>query len=393
MHSSNLYETIFSERREYTNVEGTFFGGILLPTLKMNKSDVFIYGAGGSISPLISYMESNGIFVKGVIDRDEKKRGKKLFDRIPIIHTTDVNRIENPENTWAIINTIYFEGMGQCEICNALFSLGIKKYYRPNQWERKEIKRYNHPPMSKGRIEYYRQHVEELDKVYDLFEDDESREIMREYIRAYIECGTYHLPTCKGRVKYFFGKELPSGEYEELYTHLDNEVWVNCGASIGENIFLYFAEGLQADKIYAFEGDKETYKKLCDNLVWLPSHLQNKVVPINEFLGENTRFDTVVENRKITFINADIEGSELDALKSMTHIIQRDRPVLAISAYHRASDFIDFASYFESTVSDYCYVLRKYDTYAGDFMQIFELVFYAIPKERRVEVDFGNTRE
>ena len=45
-------------------------------------------------------------------------------------------------------------------------------------------------------------------------------------------------------------------------------------------------------------------------------------------------------DERITLINADIEGFEMDMLKELEKIIKRDRPVLAISVYHKKEDVL-----------------------------------------------------
>ncbi len=162
-------------------------------------------------------------------------------------------------------------------------------------------------------------------------------------------------------------------------------MWLNCGSNIGDSIFLYFANGFDADMIFAFEGDKKTYQKLCSNLALLPIDLRNKVVAINEFICGTTNFVEILKDKKVSFVNADIEGCELDLLKSLKDIIRKDRPVLAICAYHKVSDLVDFTDYLNTITTDYEIVLRKYFADLNDKGQTAEIVWYAIPKEKRTE--------
>lgn len=162
-----------------------------------------------------------------------------------------------------------------------------------------------------------------------------------------------------------------------------DEVWLNCGANVGDTVFLYFANQLEADTVLAVEGDKNIYKTLCRNLDRLPALYRKKVVSINEFIDENTDFGELMTGKAVSLINADIEGNELDLMKALSSVIARDRPVLALCAYHKESDLIDFVTYLDSIVTDYSYILRKYPS-IGFLQSGSELVMYAVPFEREV---------
>ena len=74
----------------------------------------------------------------------------------------------------------------------------------------------------------------------------------------------------------------------------------------------------------------------------------------------------------------DIEGAELDALIGARRTLVRDRPILAIAAYHRASDLWTIPRLIKSIVPEYDLHLRRY---AED---CWELVCYAIPSSSRL---------
>ena len=135
-----------------------------------------------------------------------------------------------------------------------------------------------------------------------------------------------------------------------------------------------------AEAVYAYEADENMYLRLVKNISYLPVEYRERIHPINEFIDDRTDW-SVIKN-KVTLINADIEGGELDLLKSLEHIIISSRPVLAVCVYHKASDLVDIPEYLKSIVDDYCYVLRKYESSVENVRRAAELVLYAIPKER-----------
>ena len=375
----NLRDIIFSTKRERIFTDGMTIGGIICPLIKMQQWDVYIYGGGVDISSIVMYFWNLGIDIKGILDSDPNKAGKMILDKVPILYPKNCQKHFDPEKTFVIINTIYFEGIEQYEILCLFKQLGITKFYELNRNEKAEIKAKPHPWADIERIDYYRENVSELENVYSKLYDVYSKKVMLEFVRVYVEHGSYNLDQCNSDKKYFYGQKK-DGVREELYKHLEDEVWINCGSNNGDNIFWYFANGLTAEAIYAYEADERIYARLVKNIEYLPSDFKAKVYLINEFINEQTDWEKVKD--KISLINADIEGEQLNLLKSLSSIIIKFRPVLAICVYHKASDLIEIPNYIQSIVDDYYLVLRKYESSVENIRRTAELVLYAIPKER-----------
>lgn len=143
--------------------------------------------------------------------------------------------------------------------------------------------------------------------------------------------------------------------------------------------------GLNAQHIYAYEGDEANYSQLCKYLEYLPTEFKNKVYAIKEYIGLNTKFSEIKDrNENISLITADIEGAEYELLKSIQDIIICDRPVLALCVYHRADDLVTIPSFLNEILCNYTFMLRKYETNLDDYMRTAELVLYAIPDERTI---------
>lgn len=96
----------------------------------------------------------------------------------------------------------------------------------------------------------------------------------------------------------------------------------------------------------------------------------------NGSISVNIRtIDNVVGDQRVSFIKVDIEGSELEALKGASKCIQRDKPICAISAYHRIGDTIVLLNYLKELVPEYCFALRHYSNSSC------ETVLYAFIKQ------------
>lgn len=220
---------------------------------------------------------------------------------------------------------------------------------------------------------YYAAHIEELEKLYDRLEDQESKNTLVEIIRAHSENDVYRLDECK-----------PEDKYWECYRHLDDEKWVNCGSCFGDTIGWYAVfKKYKYDYIEGYEGNSEVFKVLENNI----NSLNVKNVNLhNEFIGMEKNsadnFDNRYADRDVTLINMDIEGAETPVLRGATELIAKQKPVLAICAYHKPSDIIEIPEIVLEANSDYALYLRKYSPAPG---QVTEYVYYFVPRDRKLE--------
>ena len=326
----------------------------------------------------MSFLRDNEIEIKGIIESAPTFKETHRFLNVQYYDNSEFDSLQiNKDNVFVIIFSEKFYGIEQTAILQFLFHSGINKIFAIPEKERYHIMGTRVPF-----VEYFQNHIPELESVWSLLEDYESRSVMEEYLRTIVEYDTYRLPQAHGRNKYFYSG-LSVETRKEIYTHLNNEVWINCGANVGDNIFLFFDNGLRAKKIYAFEGDTKIYETLCTSIEYLAPEFKDKVVPVNEFISEGTRFADYIDE-KVTLINADIEGSELAMLKAIENIIKKDRPVLTICVYHKKNDIADIPLYINNIVKNYKYIFRKYAAVANYKPQVEEVVLYAIPEERFV---------
>ena len=68
----------------------------------------------------------------------------------------------------------------------------------------------------------------------------------------------------------------------------------------------------------------------------------------------------------VDFIKMDIEGAEREALKGAANTIRRYRPRLAISIYHRLSDFLDIPEYIAELAPGYRFYIRHLTIHAEE---------------------------
>ncbi|OUP06746.1 hypothetical protein B5F35_15100 [Anaeromassilibacillus sp. An200] len=176
----------------------------------------------------------------------------------------------------------------------------------------------------------------------------------------------------------------------------DEEVFLDVGScNLRDSIYLR-DHCRHVKKVYAFEPDLENYK-VCERNKETYQFPEVELLPFGAWSEDTTlhfsavgsgtscvndngeisvsvrAIDHVIpEEEQVTFIKMDIEGSELEALKGARHTIQRCKPKLAISLYHKPEDMTEIPLYIQSLVPEYKFYVRHHSNCYT------ETVFYAI---------------
>ena len=156
------------------------------------------------------------------------------------------------------------------------------------------------------------------------------------------------------------------------------------------------------EKIVAFEPDPQNYKQLAAWLDTQPPTINNKIhieqCAVSDvegtvhFSADGTEasaigatgllevkavtIDHYFSETSLTYLKMDIEGAELSAIKGAAHVIQRDRPVLAICVYHQQNHIWKIPEILNSVCDNYRFYLRPH------LLEGWDTVLYAIPTER-----------
>ena len=240
----------------------------------------------------------------------------------------------------------------------------------------------------------YLNHVDELRKLFYLWEDDASRRECVAQLKFRMRLDFDGLASPVDHKQYF---------PEDLYSILPEDIFVDCGAFDGDTIReLLQHQNNFSGRIFAFEPDYINFHKLQERISILPESVKEKVIvkqaPVG-ICGQKVRFvsmgtvsSRVTENGELemncvcideqtidympSFIKMDIEGAEIDALRGARGTIQRCRPILAICVYHKPDHLWKIPLLISTYVDDYRFFLRPHDEEGWD------LVCYAIPPER-----------
>lgn len=186
--------------------------------------------------------------------------------------------------------------------------------------------------------------------------------------------------------------------YEDFLEYEEEEIFIDAGSYDLSTTAEFFKVCKGLKKAYAFEPDKDNFKK-CEkralkderNLpetVLLPYGTWSSSTELHfhatadgcsrigegETVIKTIAIDQAVSPQdRITFIKMDVEGAELESLKGAESTIRRDRPKLAICIYHKPEDMITLPLFIKSLVPEYKFYLRSYSNADN------EMILYAIP--------------
>ena len=218
--------------------------------------------------------------------------------------------------------------------------------------------------------EYCRQHEKEIEEVYNLLGDDISRQTFADVINFRISGKIEHLNRC-------------TTPKEDVYNNIikpnGNDIYVDLGAYRGDTIeeFLSFCEN-GCDAIYALEPDAKNFKKLEKTVEGLHNcHIFNaaaweedSVLTFANRAGRHSSLsergrevaarsvDSILDGKPCTVIKMDVEGAEREALLGSSRTIEKYKPRLMISLYHRNEDIFSLPLLIKKLNPDYKFFIR-----------------------------------
>lgn len=324
--------------------------------LKEEKSPIALYGTGNGADAVLDIFESMGITAAAVCASDGfvRKRTFRGFEVISI--STALEKFGEP-----------------------LFCLSFASSI-PEVMENIVALSKNHrllvpvvPVFGKDYIDrnFLLENKVKIDYAYSLLADEKSRDIFENIL-------TFEFT---GELSYLLKTESTRQEALcELLKLTDKEHYADLGAYRGDTVEELVSLCGGFEKAYAFEPDKKTFAKLSENtkdfenLTLFPYALWNENTALNFSGGggrqsalsndgyevEAVALDSILGDKKITYVKADVEGAEKEALNGMTKILKEQKPKLCISAYHRSADIFELILQIHSINPDYKIHLRHH---------------------------------
>lgn len=232
-----------------------------------------------------------------------------------------------------------------------------------------------------------------IKEAYTLFEDSLSKITFLSILKRYLFSSDAIIPYLEPSTQYF----------SDVYQHLNNEVFIDCGGFIGDTLeeYLKIKRDADFDKYIIFEPDGNNFEKCQKYVSSLPEKIKKNILLYPYAVGkenENLNFtggegsnsyidpngneeikcvvmDEILSDKYPTFIKMDLQGHEAYALFGAKNIISLYHPVLAISVYHYVHDLWELPLMMKHFYSGYIFFLRAYKHEE-------EYICYAVPQNR-----------
>lgn len=340
-------------------------------TEKYKNASIVIFGTASCGNMAYNCIKSKEKKISAFIDNNEANNNKIIIDNIKCF-TPETYISDTQENHIYVIAT------------------GNHLYKLLKEQTENLLKKYNKNGIVLTFNEYaISENFDSIKTIYNLLEDKESKKIYTTILLSRLTNDDSILKTIYEPVQYFC---LP----EMCQSGMANEIFVDCGAYVGDTIEKYlFYCGYLFKRIYAFEPGEKTFKALKIRSERLKQEWaldDNQILCINKGLGDTDKkmylakgtidiggsfvkneysdgnseceicsIDNTI-NEAVNFIKADVEGYELKMLQGAKEHIKKYKPKLAISIYHSPYDLFEIAEYIKTLVPEYKFKIRHHST-------------------------------
>lgn len=352
--------------------------------IRNDTKSVFVFGSGTFASQIVSALQEVKIEILGVLDKQEF--AGKLVGGFPVKSVEDYNGISSP-----VFIAVHNSFARIVEIEALLRAQGFGVTYTPPQIASflgglgKPIENYW---LASSTV--YSEDFEEYSEFGSMLSDQQSKDLLHDQLN-YRKTGLTKFLGIQSKIEeQYFPLDVPG-----FFTTLQEmNAFVDLGAFQGDTLEALGNSKLRPKIYVGFEPDIDNFKMLFEKSV---SFLGDKLMfPFAAFSNIDTLeltsagpsssisrgggtmvqaapLDILISGLKVSYIKMDIEGSEGEAIFGSKRLIARDKPVLAISIYHKPDDMVKLPQMINSFGVYDKFYLRCY----GD--QTFDTVLYCLP--------------
>lgn len=321
----------------------------LWTSLKGSEKPIVLYGMGDGAEKIAAVLEKKELVFTDVMASDEFVRGHSFLGH----RVKKLSEIEEEYGDNFVILVCF--GTQLPDVMEHICKIAEKhELYAPNV------------PVAGDELfdlEFARAHVSDLQSVYKMLADEQSKKVFESVIR-------YKL---SGELKYLRAVESPSEEKFDLMNIGIEETYVDLGAYDGDTLVEFLNEtSMQFKKLYAMEPDSKSYRKLKRRLYMFSPELlecyncgawsENTTAVFSLANGRGSHaitggdnskrtsrirevrmitVDAMLQGNEATYIKIDVEGDEHQALQGAAQTIAEYKPKLNIALYHRSEDMFE----------------------------------------------------
>ena len=366
------------------NADDLFARELPRPTVKASLNDLdgaILFGAGRFSRALLPVMRRKGLEPAWLVDNNPALSGKKLEG----VEIRPASSLHETDDRLVLIMTTHVQTMAQ-----ACQHAGVKRW----AWftDIHEVFGKSSIVISAARV----LSEPDIDRLCSILEgSEESLRTLKQALACRVTGDPQDLPTCfPGQ---YFADDIVSNS---CYSH-----FVDCGAYNGDTLREWISRKVrmflpEQIRYHAFEPDQDNFSLLKKMVAELPEYLSSRITLYASAVGDMpgsvgmiqggpgtelsegcdsgmraqiVRLDDVLANEKIGAIKMDLEGYEPLALKGARGIIEKQRPVLLVSIYHRPEHLWKIPLWINDLGLGYRIFLRHHDTTSS------ETVCYAVP--------------
>jgi FkbM family methyltransferase len=345
---------------------------------------VYVFGSGEFANKIVLALQDLGIEILGVLDKPEyagKAVGGLPVGSFQLAEATDTPVLIAVHNSFARI----------VDIEASLWAQGLRATYTPPQIAGflatlgKPIENYW---LSSSDSSFL--NPDQVSELASMLSDQKSLDLLNnqlnyrrtgqsEFLQPPLRLGEQYFPS---DVPEFFDRLEDMGGFVDLGAYQGDTLDALQTSKLSPEVYVGLEPDLNNMALLLSKSNSFPGKKLIFNFA---AHSSLQTLEITSSgpssaiqRGGGTRvqaapLDILTWGIKVSYIKMDIEGSESEALLGSKALIARDKPVLAISVYHKPDDLLTIPRIIKSFGVYDKFFLRCY----GD--QTFDTVLYCLP--------------
>ena len=324
--------------------------------LKETKKPILLYGMGDGAEKILTELDKREIPVQGVFASLGFVRGQRFAGY-------EVTDYRTARERYGEMVVLLCFGTHRREVMAQIAALAAEQeLYAP------DVPVAGERPFT---AEYASRHREELEQVYGVLADEQSRRVLRQVVEYKLTGKIAPLLDCQTE---------PEEAWRNILRLTGEERYLDLGAYTGDTIAEFIGQVGTWRSITALEPDPASFARLEQNtaglhdcvLYRLGAYSRYARLPLAGAAGRGSRLapqgtlaewdsvDNILCGQPVSYVKIDVEGQESAALAGMQKTLRRCRPKLLVSAYHRAEDLFRLPLQVMALCPDYRVYLRHY---------------------------------